>query len=457
MAFLLDDLKKWYQQYNQHVQDDYFSFLKIPSISTDPAFKKEVFKAAVWVETYLKNIGFQTQLWKTDIHPIVFASYETNPSFPTVLIYHHYDVQPPDPLEKWISPPFQPQVRDRIVYARGASDNKGQCVATLAALKAFFALDKKPRLNIKLFIEGEEENGSASAFKILSKKQQELKADYALIVDSGFHTMDKPVITLGLRGLTTLEVTCRNSSVDLHSGLYGGLALNPNRALICMLAKLWDEEGHIQVPGFYDNLSPITQEILQEFDQTVDKPYFTNQIGIKAFHQEKGYTEWETNTIRPTLEINGICGGYTGPGFKTVIPSTASAKISCRLVPHQNPEVIAHRIGDYLKKIAPKGLEVINTFLHGGESFQVLPQEKICQICTEAYTEVFNKSCQKIFCGASIPLVAKLSEVSQASTAIIGVALGSDDMHAPNEHFSLEQLEKGVLTMGNVLRRLSQW
>lgn len=452
----LEELKSWYKGHEKQIFADYFSFLKIPSISTDPAFKKDVHQAADWVKNYLKNIGFKTELWQTGGHPVVFATHIVDSSRPTVLIYHHYDVQPIDPIEKWKSPPFEPELRDGHVYARGASDNKGQCFNTLTALKAVFELCKEVNLNIKLFIEGDEECGSEGAFQMIQKKKEFLKADYLLVVDMGIPSIEIPAITIGLRGILAMEVKCTNSKIDLHSGVHGGIALNPNRALIQLLAKLWDSKGVVTVPGFYDQVTVPPQEELKECNQDVDLQYLEKQFGIKALQGEGSYSLWESNTIRPTLEINGIAGGYAGAGFKTVIPSQSIAKISCRLVPNQDPLKIAEAIEKFLKKEAPKGLEIEVTHDHGGQPIRTSPHTKLAHLCSDAYAEVFGKTCQKILCGASIPVVVDLAAAVGGEVVMMGVGLDSDDIHAPNEHFGVHQLLKGFLTMGSILGRLME-
>ncbi len=449
------DFKKWYRDHTGEILKNYLAFLSIPSISTDPAYRTGVHEAATFVENDLKKIGFKVERWETSNHPVIFGSYEAGPSRPTVLIYHHYDVQPVDPLELWKTPPFEPDVREGKVFARGASDNKGQCFYTLTALRAIFE-EEKPNLNIKIFVEGEEESGSKGAFEVLKTKQAKLKADYLLIVDSGLPAPETPAITLGLRGIVAMEVRCTNSTVDLHSGIHGGIVLNPNRALIQMLAKLWDEKGKITAPGFYDAVTKPTAQELKEIDQQIDEEYIRRNFGVRVFQGEGGFSLWESNTIRPTLEINGISGGYAGSGFKTVIPSTAVAKISCRLVPKQDPQTIANLLSDYLKKIAPPGLDVQTHWDHGGKPVLSSPHTKIAKICSDAYTEVFGKPCRKILCGASIPLVTDLTEASGGEVAIIGVGLDTDNIHAPNEHFGLDQLEQGFLTMVSIMGRLSQ-
>src|SRR3569832_307088 len=431
----LEELKTWYKGHEKQIFSDYFSFLKIPSISTDPAYENEVQKGAEWAKNYLKGIGFKTELWETDGHPVVFASHLVDPSRPTVLIYHHYEVQPVDPIEKWKSPPFEPELRKRIVYALGASDNKGQCFNTLTALKALFEMCKKVDLNIKLFIEGKEECGSGGALQMVREKKEAHKADYLLVTDMGIPAPETPAITIGLRGVLALEVKCTNSKIDLHSGMHGGIALNPNRALIQLLAKMWDGNGVVTIPGFYDQVTVPSQEELKECSQEIDLNYLEKQFGIKAFQGEGNFSLWESNTIRPTLEINGIAGGYAGAGFKTVIPSQSLAKFSCRLVPNQDPDKIARAIEEFLKKEAPQGLKIEVTHDHGGKPIRTSPHTKLAHLCSDAYAEVFGNPCQKILCGASIPLVVDLAEAVGGEVAMIGVGLDSYDIHAPNEHF----------------------
>lgn len=450
----LEELRSWYQGHEKHILENYVSFLKFPSISTDPAHKEDIRKTAEWICERLKKLGFAVDLWKTEGNPVVFGTYLVDPSRPTVLIYHHYDVQPVDPIEKWKSPPFEPAIKDGYVYARGASDNKGQCFATLTALEAVFEICKKVNLNIKLFIEGEEECGSVGATQILKEKKEKLSADYLLIVDMGLPAADTPAITLGLRGIVAMEVKCKNSDIDLHSGIMGGLALNPNRALIQLLSMLWDAEGVVTAPGFYDGVEAPTKEQLKEIYNELDLEYLKRQFGLRAFQGEGSYSLWESSTIRPTLEINGISGGYAGAGFKTVIPSQAVAKISCRLVPNQDPEKIVDCLTKFLKENAPKGIEIEVTHDHGGRAVRTSPSTKLAILCAEAYTEVFAKPCQKILCGASVPLIADLTDVVGGEVAMVGVSLDSDDIHAPNEHFGLKQLQNGFLTMGRILGRL---
>lgn len=452
------DFKVWYNQNSKQILADFFTFLSFSSISTDPNYKDDMISTAHWLSSYLKNIGMDVEIWKTSGHPVVFATHlKAGPHRPTVLIYHHYDVQPVDPYDKWKTQPFNPVIKNNKVYARGASDNKGQCFYTITALKAFLQEAKQIGVNIKLFIEGEEECGSCGTTDILSEKKEDLKADHLLIVDMGLGRPQTPAITLGLRGITTMQVVLRNSHADLHSGIYGGIVLNPNQALISLLSKLWDKNGKVAVPGFYDNIQMLSRSELKQIDQALEsEESLQKNYGILAFQKNVEASLWEANTIWPTLEINGISGGYTGEGFKTVIPATAIAKISCRLVPNQDPDDIAQKVIRFLQDKVDKRIDIKATFDHGGLPVRTSPSTLIAQIAKEAFEQVFNKPCQKIFCGASVPIVADLSKASGAEVAMIGVALMEDEMHAPNENFGLDRFEQGFLVMSSILQKLSE-
>ena len=401
-------------------------------------------------------MGLQVELWKTPGYPVVFAqNLSAGPSRPTLLIYHHYDVQPVDPLELWHSEPFKPVIKNNQVYARGAADNKGQCFYSLNAVRAFLALSKKLQINLKIFIEGEEESGGKGTTHILQEKKEALKADHLLIVDLDIPAPGVPAITLGLRGLTALQVELKNSAMDLHSGSHGGIALNPNRALAKLLAGMWDEEGKVTIPGFYEGLEKTSAEELGALDLDFDPESYQRSFGVKAFAGEKGYSLLESNWLRPTLEINGMSGGYAGEGFKTVIPAQAKAKISCRLVPGQDPEKIGDAIARYFEKNAPKGIEIKIEKLHGAKAFRSSPLSPIAQTAAQAYEEVFGKKCKRLLSGASIPIVGDLARASGADVALIGVGLPEDAIHSPNEHFGLDRFEQGFLVISRILGILS--
>lgn len=453
----LESLKAWFQKEHADILKDFFTFLRFPSISTDPAHAKDSRKTAEWLKNYLETIGMEAVLWETPGFPVVFASsLKAGPDAPTVLIYHHYDVQPVDPIELWKSDPFNPVVVNNQVYARGAVDNKGQCFYSLIALKAIFELVGRLPLNIKVFIEGEEESASAGTSAILNERSQELQADHLLVVDFGIPDAQTPAITLGMRGIITMQVECSNSSIDLHSGAHGGIALNPNRALAALLTELWDSTGRIAVPHFYDEVRPLSQKQLASIDMSFDLKQYKSDFGVKAFCAEEGYSLVESNWLRPTLEINGMWGGYIGSGFKTVIPAKAYAKLSCRLVPDQEPERVAARLSHFLKTRAPKGIEIYTEIHHGASGFRSPFDTKIVRIAAKGFSEVFEKPCSFRLCGASVPIIADLVRASGAQAALIGVGLDSDDIHAPNEHFGLDRFERGFLCMGRILTLLAE-
>ncbi len=453
----LTDLKSWYDAHSEQILKDYLTFLSFPSISTDAAFKQETRKAAEWLSAYLRQSGLSVELWETSGHPVLFASHlKAGQGRPTVLIYGHYDVQPVDPLHLWHSDPFKPVIRNNQVYARGASDNKGQCFYTIQAIRAFLELAEQANVNIKVFIEGEEESGSKGTSEALAQKKAELKADHLLIVDMDIPRVDQPGITLGMRGLVTMEIECENASTDLHSGVHGGVALNPNRALVSALAQLWDEQGRVAVPGFYEGVEPLSEEDLAKLDQRFDVEHYRQQFGVAVFANEKKYTLSEANWIRPTMEINGLVGGYTGPGFKTVIPARAMAKLSCRLVPNQKPKQIADAVAAHLRASFPKGMKLEIQIYHGSLAYRCNFDAPLVKIVASAFEEVYHKPCSYLLSGGSVPIVSELAKTSGAEAALIGVALSSDDIHAPNEHFGLDRFEKGFLTLGRILTLLAR-
>ncbi|MBS0620119.1 MAG: dipeptidase [Verrucomicrobia bacterium] len=445
-------LEKWYRAHEEEILRDFMAFLRFPSISTDPTYAPEVRKTARWLSAYMNAFGLKTTIWESSGLPAVFGEdLRAGPDKPTVLIYHHYDVQPVDPLELWESPPFDPVIRDQKVYARGAVDNKGQCFYTLTALKALYQLMGTLPVNVKVFIEGEEESGGPGTLEIIRQKKEALRADHLLIVDLDIPAPGMPAITVGMRGLVALNIECSNSSGDLHSGVHGGIALNPNRALVQMLAKLWDPSGRVAVPGFYDRVKPFPKEHRDHLDLSFDEAAYKKEFGVRAFAGEEGCSLRESNWLRPTLEINGMSGGYTGTGFKTVIPAKASAKISCRLVPDQDPEEIAKQIETYLREVAPQGIEVHVSVHHGAPAFQGKLDSSIVKTAALAYEEVLGKPCKYLLCGASVPIVVDLAEASGAEVALIGMGLATDAIHAPNEHFGLDRFEMGYLTIGRII------
>jgi acetylornithine deacetylase/succinyl-diaminopimelate desuccinylase-like protein len=437
----------------------YFRLLSFASISTEADFSSSVIDCANWLEQELKGLGFNVEQWHPiNGHPILFATYsKAGKEKPTLLIYNHYDVQPVDPVEAWDTPPFSPSLRNGEVYARGAQDNKGQLFYVLESLKLLIEETGTLPINIKLCIEGEEEIGSPSLNTLLMEKKDALKADYLAIVDLGMRQPQVPSLTLGIRGIVTLDVHVQGSAVDLHSGSHGGLAANPNQALIALLASLHDQDGRVTIPGFYDDIVELTPQEKEVISFHFDPSAYEKESGAKPVGGEKEYLPLERAWLRPTLEINGISGGYTGQGFKTVIPAHAHAKLSCRLVANQDPKKIGQLVANYLMQHSPQGVH-ISAVVHSGsgKSIKVSPHSTVVKAFSKAFDTVFGNSCEYIYEGASIPITAALAEVSGAETILLGLGLITDHIHAPNEHFGVDRLEKGMLVMAQAIVNLSE-
>jgi acetylornithine deacetylase/succinyl-diaminopimelate desuccinylase-like protein len=454
MHFSKQILLDWYHKNQQEILRDFFAFLRMPSISTDSQFAKDVRSTAFWLRDYLEKMGLKVELWETTGYPVIFAKAFRGEDFPTILIYQHYDVQPVDPLNLWETPPFEPSIRGNKVFARGASDNKGQCFYSIQAVRALLELSASFPCNICFFIEGEEESGSQGTESILEKKKKELQADYLLVIDCNIPSMDRPGIDLGMRGITALTLILSNSKVDLHSGTHGGIALNPNRVLVELLGKLWDQEGRVRVPGFYDDIKPLSESERGMLDFSFDREAYQKTFGVQAFSNEKGVNCLESNWLRPTLEINGIQGGYTGEGFKTVIPAESYAKISCRLVPNQDPEKVTQCLIEWLKQEVSPGIAIDFAIHKGARAFRISPHSKSVQKAKQAIEYVFEKPCSFVLEGGSVPIIDKLSRFSN-NTLLLGVALTEDCIHAPNEHFDLLRFEKGFLLVSELIQSLS--
>jgi len=440
------DFDQWYSTHLDTNLKDFFDLLRFESIATDPSYESEVLKCAAWVHDYLKKIGLEVECWEqSDQPPILLGKdLQAGSDKETLLIYCHYDVQPVDPLDLWQTPPFEPTVRDGQVYARGACDNKGQLFYTLLAIRSYVELGKKFGFNLKFLIEGQEESGSTSLHQILDKKKEALQADHLLIVDSGFEQWDHPGISLGARGILCLGATLQEANFDLHSGMQGGIAHNPNRALVSLLAKLHDANSRVAIDGFYDGIETLDPETEKKLDFTFDQKRFENEYGFSPASDNPLRAAW----LEPTLEINGIAGGYAGAGFKTVIPAKAEAKISCRLVAGQDPKRIAQLVTDFLKEHAPKQMKLtVEAIDAGSRGVCSSPDDKIIEVMQEAYNRVFQKKTSLFMIGGSIPIAQQLAETSGAKVALVGLGLGSDLIHAPNEHFGLDRCRMGFLTL----------
>ena len=439
-------------EYIQSNQDRFlselFDLLRIPSVSADSRHKGDVRKCAEMVKARLLEAGVdKAEICETAGHPIVYGEKFVNPSAPTVLVYGHYDVQPPDPLDLWHTPPFEPTVRDGKIYARGACDDKGQFYMHV---KAFEILKKHDLLscNIKFMIEGEEEVGSDNLGLFVKANKEKLKADVILISDTSLISLDQPSITAGLRGLSYMEVEVEGANRDLHSGVYGGAVANPINVLSKMITSLHDENGKITIPGFYDKvveLSAAEREAINKAPFSLEE--YKKEIGIEDIVGEKGYTTIERTGIRPTLDCNGIWGGYTGEGAKTVLPSKASAKISMRLVPNQNPDEITQLFTKHFKAIAPKSVRVKVTAHHGGEPAVTPTDSKAFKAASKAFEEVWGKVPIPTRDGGSIPIVALFKKELGLDTVLLGFGLDTDALHSPNEHYGIKNFLIGIETI----------
>lgn len=452
-----EEFSQRYKKIRSQALEEYFTFLRFPSISSEKKYEPDVLACANWVVEYLKNIGFTVDMWRSEGHPVIFAeNLAAGPKAPTLLIYNHYDVQPVDPLELWKSPPFEPTERNGEIFARGAQDNKGQCFYVLLALKMLMEAHGKLPVNVKLCIEGEEECGSTLLTNLVQKKAKELKADFLTVVDVGLHDAKSPAINLGVRGIVTMDVIATGSTHDLHSGLHGGMAYNPIHALVGILGAARDATGKVTIPGFYDDVRELTKEERESVSWKFDGSNYKKMFGIEPTGGEVAYEPLERNWTRPTLEINGISGGYSGDGFKTVIPAQAIAKVSCRLVANQEPHKVFALVKKHFEGCAPKGIHIeVKQHGEGGLPLRTSPHSTIVQACKKAYETVYKAPCDMIFDGASIPITSALAKAAGATPVLIGLGLPDDAIHAPNEHFGLDRIEKGALLIIEVLQNLA--
>lgn len=434
--------------------DELFELLKLPSVSADSAFKNDVIATADLVAQQLEKAGCEhVQIYSTAGNPIVYGEKIISPELPTVLVYGHYDVQPADPLELWDSAPFDPVIKKTdlhpqgAIFARGACDDKGQMYMHVKALEIMTQTDQLP-CNVKYMIEGEEEVGSKNLGIFVAEHKELLKNDIILISDTGMIANDTPSITTGLRGLSYMEVAVTGPNRDLHSGLYGGAVANPINILTQMIASLQDQENKITIPGFYDDVLELSDE---EREAMAQAPFsledYCGALDIDAVHGEKGFTTNERNSIRPTLDVNGIWGGYTGEGSKTVIPSQAFAKISMRLVPNQDWEKISDLFEKHFKAIAPDGVRVSVTTHHGGQSYVTPTDHPGYRAAAAAYQDTFGVAPIPQRGGGSIPIVALFESELGSKTILMGFGLDSDAIHSPNEHFGLWNYLKGIETI----------
>ncbi|MEN9882912.1 MAG: hypothetical protein RLZZ420_129 [Bacteroidota bacterium] len=428
--------------------EELLALLRIPSISANSDHKQDMQTCAEAVKDSLLASGAdKAVIYETPGHPIVYGEKITDPSWPTVLVYGHYDVQPADPLELWHSAPFEPSIRDGKIFARGACDDKGQFYMHVKALEVMVK-NNQLKTNIKFCIEGEEEIGSPNLAKFVESNKELLKCDVILISDTAMISMDTPSIDTGVRGLSYIEVEVTGPNRDLHSGVYGGAVANPATVLAKMIASCHDEHNHITIPGFYDDvLEASSAERALLGNAPFDEKAYTEDLGIQAVYGEKGYSTNERTGIRPTLEVNGIWGGYTGEGSKTVLPSKATAKISARLVPNQSSAKITALLLDYFKSIAPAGVTVKATEHHGGEPYLTPIDSKAYQAAAKAIEKSFGKTPVPVRGGGSIPICSLFEKELGVKIVFMGFGLDSDNLHSPNEKYDLVNFYKGIETI----------
>ena len=438
-------IKEYIASNQQRFLDELFELLRIPSVSADSRHKQDVRNAAVYLKDKLLAAGVdKAELCETAGHPIVYAEKIINASLPTVLVYGHYDVQPPDPLDLWKSGPFEPVIKDGKIYARGSCDDKGQVYMHVKAFEAMMKLNGLT-CNIKFMIEGEEEVGSENLETFVKENKKKLKSDIILVSDTAMISLENPSITAGLRGLSYVEVEVTGPNRDLHSGVYGGAVANPINVLNKMIASLHDEKGRVTIPGFYDKvveLSAADREAINKAPFNLDN--YKKELGIDEVHGEQGYTTLERTGIRPTLDVNGIWGGYTGEGAKTVLPAKAFAKISMRLVPDQENKEITELFTRHFLSIAPKSVKVKVTPLHGGQPAVTPTDSEAFKAASAAFQEVFGKAPIPTRDGGSIPIVALFKKELGLDTVLMGFGFDSDAIHSPNEHFGVQNFLTGI-------------
>ena len=450
----MENLKTYIEQHKDRFLEELMDLLRVPSISADPNYKGDVLKTAEIVKTRLLEAGVDhAEICETQGYPIVYAEKIVDPSLPTVLVYGHYDVQPADPLDLWTSGPFEPVIKktdlhpEGAIFARGSCDDKGQMYMHVKAFELMINTDTLP-CNVKFMIEGEEEVGSESLEGFVKENREKLASDVILISDTGMLANDIPSITTGLRGLSYVEVEVTGPNRDLHSGLYGGAVANPINILTQMIASLHDKQNRITIPGFYDDVEVLS---IEERAEMAKAPFsldaYKAALDLSDVHGEEGYTTMERNSIRPTLDVNGIWGGYTGEGAKTVIASKAHAKISMRLVPGQDPDKITKLFCDHFKSIAPKSVKIKTTPHHGGMPYVSPTQDDGYRAASMAMEEAFGKKPVPVRSGGSIPIVALFEQELKVKSILLGFGLDSDAIHSPNEHYGVFNYFKGIETI----------
>ncbi len=449
-------LDEYLKSHEQSFQDDLCELLRIPSVSADSRHQGDIKKAAEWVAGQFRKLKFDTEVVATAGHPIVFASSPPVPGAPVVLVYGHYDVQPPDPLNEWKTPPFEPTVRDGNLYARGATDDKGQMLTHVKSAQAWVESQGKLPVQLKFLIEGEEEVGSDNLDKFIADNHERLKCDTIVISDTSQFAPGQPAITYGLRGIAYYELRLTGPKQDLHSGVFGGAVMNPAIALSKMLAALIDADGRVQVPGFYDDVTPLTDRERQEWAALpFSEEKFKAQIGVTATAGEKGYSTLERRWARPTFDVHGLTSGYQGEGAKTVLPAKASGKFSFRLVPQQDPKKISQGLESFLKQHLPPGIQMELVDMHGAPGIVMPLDSPYLKAAARAIEHGFGKKPVMMREGGSIPVVATFRKLLGVDTLLLGWGLDDDNTHSPNEKFCLADFQRGIRSSAQLWQELA--
>ncbi len=451
------DLDNFLRESREFFESKLCELLRIPSVSAASQFHTDVRRAAKWMDEQFRVLGLETEIIETEGHPIVYAETPAVDGAPTVLVYGHYDVQPPDPLDQWITPPFEPSIRDGNVYARGATDDKGQMLTHLYSAYAWMKTAGALPLRIKYLIEGEEEVGSEHLEQFLNDQKERLSCDIAVVSDTCQFARGQPAVTYGLRGINYYELRLTGPKQDLHSGTFGGCVHNPANVLATLLSAILNENGKNQVPGFYDDVKPITDQEREQFSSLpFNEPAFMEQLGVDGLGGESGFSTLERRWARPTFDINGLWSGYQGEGSKTVIPAEAGAKFSFRLVPDQNPQTIATNLRSMLEELCPNGIQMELIDFHSAPGIVVPLDSPYVQAAANAVETGFGRPPVFIREGGSIPIVNAFRDVLGVDTLLLGWGLDDDNTHSPNEKFSLADYHRGIKASAYLWQELSK-
>ncbi|MCA9014276.1 MAG: dipeptidase [Planctomycetaceae bacterium] len=454
---MVEQVRTYLEEHQDRFVSELVEFLKIPSVSADSTLKSETRQGAEFVLKQMEAAGLESRLVETAGHPIVYGAWKKAAGKPTVLVYGHYDVQPPDPLDQWTTPPFEPDIRDGHIYARGATDDKGQMYTHIKSVEAWMKTHGELPVNVVFVIEGEEEVGSNNLDRFLEENHDLVASDIAVISDTSQYAPGIPAITYGLRGILACEVIVRGPKQDLHSGVFGGAVTNPGNALAKMVAALHDDQGRVQIPGFYDAVLELTQEERDQFAALpFDEAKFMNDLGVNAVAGEAGFTTLERRWARPTCDVNGMISGYTGEGPKTIVPAQARVKLTCRLVPDQDPKALTKALEQFLRDQLPAGLTMEFIDFHGCRGLVFDFHSPYMSAARSAIEQAFGAAPVMIREGGSIPVVETFQKLVGVETLLLGWGQNTDNLHSPNERFSQEAFRQGTLASALLWQELSE-